>query len=203
MFKIISEFLPMPACVDGIFLRKSAEEILANKESNGVPYLLGVCTHEMGWFLPQLFHMEDVSEGISRESIVQRLQNTPLMDLKTSMIPPVLDEYFGGVTDRFQLRDCFVNVTGDKLFVIPVLTTAKYHRDSGNPVYVYEFHHPPSLLAKTRPDYVKADHTDDLFYVFGGAFLRDGTIFASKATDDEKLLTRTVMRYWANFARNG
>ncbi|XP_072254334.1 cocaine esterase-like [Pyxicephalus adspersus] len=42
-------FLPLPACVDGVFLPKPVEEILAAKENNKVPFIIGVTEQEYGW----------------------------------------------------------------------------------------------------------------------------------------------------------
>ncbi|KAM5137970.1 fatty acyl-CoA hydrolase precursor, medium chain-like [Mantella aurantiaca] len=170
-------FLPLPAFVDGDFLPKPAEEILANKEMNPVPLLLGVCDHEFGWLLPT--------------------------GLRSEVIPSVLDEYLSEVSDPSAFRDRFLEICGDVLFVVPAVKIANYHRDSGLPVFFYEYQHRPSLFEGVKPDYVKADHADEVVYVLGGPFLRDGVVFAGAATDEEKNLSRTIMRYWANFARHG
>ena len=44
--------------------------------------------------------------------------------------------------------------------------------DSGAPVYMYEFQHPPSILLPKRPSFVKADHGDELPFVFGDCFTK-------------------------------
>ncbi|XP_063801699.1 fatty acyl-CoA hydrolase precursor, medium chain-like isoform X2 [Pseudophryne corroboree] len=196
-------FLPLPVCVDGVFLPKPAEEILADKESNKVPLLLGVNNQEFGWILPQLLNVTLITEEIHRELLPLALGTIPILGLDASGIPFVMDEYFGGTKDPSELRDQLIDACGDVLMVIPVLKAAKYHRDSGLPVYFYEFQHRSSMFQDTKPDYVKADHTDELIYVMGGPYLRNGVVFAGDATDEEKALSRTIMRYWANFARNG
>lgn len=38
---------------------------------------------------------------------------------------------------------------------------------------MYEFQHRPNLFKDIRPSFVKADHTDDLFFVFGACFWND------------------------------
>lgn len=35
------------------------------------------------------------------------------------------------------------------------------------PVYFYEFQHLPSFIKQVRPSHVKADHGDDILFVFG------------------------------------
>ncbi|XP_075045382.1 fatty acyl-CoA hydrolase precursor, medium chain-like [Mixophyes fleayi] len=196
-------FRPLPVCVDGVLLPKPAEEILADTESNRVPYLLGVNTHEFGWILPQIVNLTRMAEELDRESLQIALTMIPILGLSSIEIPFVMDEYIGDTQDPSELRDRFLDLCGDILFVVPSVRIARYHRDSGLPVYFYEFQHRPSLFKDIKPDYVKADHTDELIYVLGGPFLRDGVIFAGDATDEEKVLSRTMMSYWANFARHG
>ncbi|XP_063801694.1 fatty acyl-CoA hydrolase precursor, medium chain-like isoform X3 [Pseudophryne corroboree] len=196
-------FLPFPVSVDGVFLPKTAEEILVGKESNKVPFLLGVNSQEFGWTLPQMFKMTSVTKKIHRELLPSALGSIPMLGLNSSGIPFVMEEFFGGTSDPSELRDRLLDACGDVMFVIPVLKAAKYHRDSGLPVYFYEFQHRSSMFQDTKPDFVKADHTDELIYVMGGPYLRNGVVFAGDATDEEKALSRTIMGYWANFARNG
>ncbi|XP_073411039.1 fatty acyl-CoA hydrolase precursor, medium chain-like [Dendrobates tinctorius] len=193
----------LPAFVDGVFLPKPAVTMFANKESNRVPFLLGMNNHEFGWISLSLLNLSDVTSGMTRESVMMKLQNLPLLSLRPEAIPHIMDEYLGDATDPVEIRNLFQDLCGDLMFVIPTLKIAKYHRDMGLPVYLYEFQHPPSILEHLRPRFVKADHGDELFFVSGGAFQRDGVLYAGPATQEEKRLARTTMKYWANFARTG
>uniref|UniRef100_A0A8C8TA22 Carboxylic ester hydrolase n=1 Tax=Peromyscus maniculatus bairdii TaxID=230844 RepID=A0A8C8TA22_PERMB len=73
------------------------------------------------------------------------------------------------------------------------------HLCSHAPVYFYEFQHPPSFFKDMRPPYVKADHGDEILFVLGSFFW--GMKF--DLTEEEELLNRRMMKYWANFARHG
>ncbi|KAM9302212.1 fatty acyl-CoA hydrolase precursor, medium chain-like [Gastrophryne carolinensis] len=336
-------FVRLPIIVDGTFLPKPVEEIMANNESNDVPFIVGFCNHDFGWLAPQAFNIGP--DGMSRELAHEKLQSifflvldamypfpgeavkvwsswtspakvnelvsglarhilTPTSDSGASRDPMdrrsdqlarhafsmvgspmrpacatsvavtagkfwikqykrrlrhgvscssalrlnsfamevfrcivpaiddlvhlvakgaclamhglhetvelspsesslILDEYLAGSANPIEIRDRLLEIGTDRIFVIPALETAKSHRDSGHPVYIYEFQHRPSIFNDIKPEYVKADHLDELCYVFGGPFLRDGVLFAGEATDEEKTLAKTVMKYWANFARNG
>uniref|UniRef100_A0A8C3FC19 Carboxylesterase type B domain-containing protein n=1 Tax=Chrysemys picta bellii TaxID=8478 RepID=A0A8C3FC19_CHRPI len=165
----------VPAVIDGVFIPKKPEELLAAKEFSTVPYIIGVNNNEYGWIIPSVRHVQFPSESVS----------------------VVADEYLGDTDDPAELRERFQDMMGDIIFVIPALQVSKYHRDSGAPLYFYEFQHRPSTFKDTKPDFVKADHGDEVGFVFGGPFLR------SDATEEEKHLSRTIMKYWANFARNG
>ncbi|XP_066438788.1 fatty acyl-CoA hydrolase precursor, medium chain-like [Eleutherodactylus coqui] len=193
----------LPVCVDGVFLPKPVEEMLADKEVNKVPFIVGMNNHEFGWVIPLFFNITGISEGMTREAATLALRDLPIMPPNPKAIPFILDEYLGDIDDPLEIRDRFLDLCGDSMFGIPALRIAKGHRDAGLPVYFYEYQHPPSFLSHGRPDFVKADHGDELISVFGGPFLRDGVLFAGPATDAEKALSRNVMRYWANFARTG
>lgn len=52
--------------------------------------------------------------------------------------------------------------------------------DAGAPVYFYEFQHGPQCLKDTRPAFVKADHSDEIRFVFGGAFLKGDVVMFGK-----------------------
>ncbi|KAM9301971.1 LOW QUALITY PROTEIN: pyrethroid hydrolase Ces2e-like [Gastrophryne carolinensis] len=146
------DHLQFAGVVDGEFLNKSAEEILAQKEVAPVPFLMGVNNHEFGWILPR-----KVEPGV---------------------IPLIMDEYFNDTEDPLEIRNRFLDLCSDLVFHFPALRTARYHRDAGHPVYFYEFQHRPSIFKGLKPDFVKADHGDEVFFVVGGPFLKAGIPFS-------------------------
>uniref|UniRef100_A0A8D0E298 Carboxylesterase type B domain-containing protein n=1 Tax=Salvator merianae TaxID=96440 RepID=A0A8D0E298_SALMN len=184
--RILNEVGIVPAVVDGEFIPKAPEVLLAAKEFSTVPYLTGVNNNEYGWLLPQ------VSKRNLSSVTCPSLQNLPL-----ESVTMALEEYLGDTEDRATLRDSFQDLMGDILFVVPALQVARYHRDSGAPVYFYEFQHRPTAFKDIKPSFVKADHGDELVFVFGGPFLR------IESTEGEKDLSRRIMKYWANFAHHG
>uniref|UniRef100_A0A8C6ERB8 Carboxylesterase type B domain-containing protein n=1 Tax=Marmota marmota marmota TaxID=9994 RepID=A0A8C6ERB8_MARMA len=72
------------------------------------------------------------------------------------------------------------------------------------PVYFYEFQHRPSIFKNIKPPHVKADHGDEIIFVFG-SYINDPCLPPPtvELTEEEELLNRRMMKYWANFARNG
>ncbi|XP_073515955.1 carboxylesterase 1D-like isoform X2 [Phyllobates terribilis] len=194
----------LPVCVDGVFLTRPPEETLATKQSHNVPFIIGVNNQECGWMLPKLLNASEILEEMDKFTVQETLENFPHLGISSPMIPSLLEEYFGDTDNPAELRNRFLDLCGDVSLVVPSFRVARYHRDSGSSIFFYEFHHRPSVLKDTRPDFVKSDHGDELMFVFGGAFLRAGAFLSmGDATDEEKTLSRTVMRYWANFARSG
>uniref|UniRef100_A0A8C5MYQ1 Carboxylic ester hydrolase n=1 Tax=Leptobrachium leishanense TaxID=445787 RepID=A0A8C5MYQ1_9ANUR len=195
--------LVVPGSIDGVFLPKPVEEILANNESNDVPFLIGINEQECGWMVPQTLNLTAIMGGVDKGTIQTLLRTLPLLEISESDIPLAMEEYFGDTNDTQEIRNRFLDMCGDKIFAIPALKTAKYHRDSGYPVYFYEFRCRPSVFKDSKPDFVKADHGDELFFIMGGMFLSEDVLFKVKGTKEEEELSRTMMKYWANFARAG
>ncbi|XP_053149064.1 fatty acyl-CoA hydrolase precursor, medium chain-like [Hemicordylus capensis] len=190
-------FVFFPAVVDGIFFPEAPKDLLAERKINNVSCIIGVNNHEWGWSLPTFLQFPDVMEGLERETVNSVICSSEQF---TGVAPGdahiIASEYLTDDMDPLQLRDQLLDLLGDATFVAPAIQAAKFHRDAGYPAYVYEFQHPPSSAKGHRPDFVKADHTDEIGYVFGSVFL-------DSASEEEKELSRTMMKYWANFARNG
>ncbi|XP_042293689.1 cocaine esterase [Sceloporus undulatus] len=200
--KVIQDIGFSLAVVDGEFIPKAPEELLAASEFSAVPYLIGFNNDEYGWIIPQALNFPFITEQMDREaaSAVFR-QGASLMRFSPEAVQLMLEEYFEDTEDPLELRKRFQDFMADAFFIIPAIQAARYHRDSGAPVYLYEFQHRPSTVIK--PDYVKADHGDEIGFVFGVPFMSDGLLAPGDSTEEERQLSRTMMRYWGNFARSG
>ncbi|XP_066206348.1 carboxylesterase 5A isoform X2 [Saccopteryx leptura] len=170
--------------VDRHLFPKDPLRLLLRKTFNPVPAIIGVNNHECGFQLP-LKEFPEILTGCNRS-------------LALYMVNKILDEQ-----SPFEIRNRLLDLFGDVFFVVPGLLTAQYHRDAGAPVYFYEFQHRAHCFQDSRPDFVKADHTDEIRFVFGGAFLKGDVVMFEGATMEEKSLSRKMMKYWANFARTG
>ncbi|XP_005076235.1 acylcarnitine hydrolase [Mesocricetus auratus] len=193
VFKMIS------AVVDGVFLPRHPQELLASVDFHPVPSIIGVNSDEYSWIIPMVMGSDQTIKGITRENLKAVMKNTAAQ----MMLPPecsdlLMGEYMGDTEDPQTLQIQFTEMMGDSMFVIPALQVAHFQR-SHAPVYFYEFQHQPSYVKDVRPPHVKADHADELPFVFGSFF------FGMKLnlTEEEKLLNKRMMKYWTNFARQG
>ncbi|XP_036087182.1 carboxylesterase 5A isoform X3 [Rousettus aegyptiacus] len=186
--------------VDGFFFPDEPLKLLTQKTFNSIPSIIGVNNHECGFLLP----MKEISEifGDSNKSLALHLIRT-ILHTPPKYLRLLVDAYFYNKHSLVEIRNRFLDLLGDMFFVVPGLVTAQYHRDAGAPVYFYEFQHRPQCFKDTKPAFVKADHSDEIRFVFGGAFLKGDVVMFEGATEEEKLLSRKMMRYWANFARTG
>ncbi|XP_026975462.1 cocaine esterase isoform X1 [Sagmatias obliquidens] len=196
---ISKPFSIIPGLVDGIFLPKHPQELLASADLHPVPSIIGVNSDEYSWILPSFMNNSDAQKEMDRETIKDDLQKIS----KMMMMPPefgdlLMEEYIGDSEDPQTLRIQFHEILGDCIFVIPALQVAKL-QCSYAPVYFYEFQHQPSFFRDFRPSYVRADHGDEVHFIFRSPF---GSSHM-QLTEEEELLSRKMMKYWANFARNG
>uniref|UniRef100_A0A3Q3S5X5 Carboxylic ester hydrolase n=1 Tax=Mastacembelus armatus TaxID=205130 RepID=A0A3Q3S5X5_9TELE len=181
----------LAAAVDGVFLTDTAEELLKKKEVLKVPVLMGVTNHEFGWILPQSFAPPGWEKGMNRESSLNSANSL------------IADEYLKDAKTPEDIRDAFTEIIGDLLMTLPVIKVARQHSDAGVPVYVYEFVYRAEMHKRTRPSFVKADHADDVGFMFGSCFWNGHIKVIGNITEDDESFCRTMMAYWANFARTG
>ncbi|XP_047384589.1 liver carboxylesterase 1-like isoform X2 [Sciurus carolinensis] len=184
--------------VDGVVLPKMPQEILAEKNFNTVPYVVGINKQEFGWILPTIMGFP-LSEGKLDQKTATALlwKSYPLVEIPEELTSVATEKYLGGTDDPARKKDLFLDLMGDVMFAVPSVMVARGHRDAGAPTYMYEFEYRPSFASDLRPQTVLGDHGDEVFSVFGAPFLKEG------ASEEETNLSRMVMRFWANFARNG
>lgn len=188
--------------VDGVFLTDTAEELLKRQEVLKVPVMMGVTNHEFGWILPQSFAPPGWENGMNREAVlaVVNMFNPTGASSVNSLI---VDEYMKDAKTPEEIRDAFTEIMGDLLMTLPVVKVAGYHADAGVPVYMYEFVYRAEIHKHTRPSFVKADHADDVGFMFGGCFWNGHIKIIGNITKEDESLCRTMMAYWGSFTRTG
>ncbi|XP_046507767.1 liver carboxylesterase-like isoform X3 [Equus quagga] len=188
----------LPAVVDGVLLPKMPEEILAEKMFNTVPYIVGINKQEFGWIIPMMMGYP-LSEGkLDQKTATSLLQKScPILHIPEELTPVATEKYLGGTDDPVKKKDLFLDLIGDVMFGVPSVTVARLHRDAGASTFMYEFQYRPSFSSVMKPKTVIGDHGDEIFSVLGAPFLKEG------ASEEEIKLSKMVMKFWANFARNG
>uniref|UniRef100_A0A8C9Q827 Carboxylic ester hydrolase n=1 Tax=Spermophilus dauricus TaxID=99837 RepID=A0A8C9Q827_SPEDA len=183
--------------VDGAFLPRHPQELLASADFQPVPSIIGVNNDEYGWIIPMILGPPEIQKDIDRETmraVLQRI-STQTMMFSAECADLLMEEYMGDNEDPHTLQLQFQEMMADFMFVMPALQVA-HDQSSHAPVYFYEFQHGPSMFKDMRPPHVKADHGDEVVFVFG-------SYINVELTEEEELLKRRMMKYWANFARNG
>ncbi|KAM9807788.1 uncharacterized protein ces2b [Neosynchiropus ocellatus] len=185
---------------EGHLLTKPVKQLMENHELQKVPFITGINDDEGGYLLTRFFAPPNWTEGLDQEQ-VSNIISMFFPDDKVRAL--VLEEY--GVTpdDRVRNRDGLIQHIADFLFNVPAVVTANAHRDAGAPIYVYEYRYIPSLLKSKRPGFVGSDHGDEILSVFGLCFTASHVKLPDPCLVEEEQLSRTMMSYWANFARTG
>ncbi|XP_054426224.1 liver carboxylesterase 1 [Pteronotus mesoamericanus] len=188
----------LPIMVDGVLLPKMPEEILADKKFNSIPFMIGINKQEFGWILPTIIGYP-ISEGKLDHETAKTLlwKSCSITRIPEELVPMAVEKYLGGTDDPVKKKDSFLDLLGDVLFGAPTVTVARYSRDAGVPTYLYEFQYRSSFSSDMKPETVIGDHGDELFSVLGAPLLKEG------ASEEEIQLSKMVMKFWANFARNG
>ncbi|XP_051057467.1 carboxylesterase 4A isoform X1 [Phodopus roborovskii] len=187
--------------VDGVVFPEDPVVLLTRGQVTPVPYLLGVNNVEFEWTLPFLMKFRLTQRVMNKKYFTKLLwSSSTLLNITKEQVPLVVKEYLNDTADKLDwktIRNHLIDLVGDATFVYSTLQAARYHRDAGFPVYLYEFkHHAPSrIIVKPRHD--GADHGDELSYIFGSPFSKGSSI------GEEKEFSLRMMKYWANFARTG
>ncbi|XP_077611663.1 carboxylesterase 3 isoform X6 [Crocuta crocuta] len=157
-------------------------------------------------WLPQGLGLLDKMNQMSLEDMLAIVRPfLTILDVPPEVMPTITDEYLGSSFNAEAIRNAFQEIMGDIIIIFPVLNFLRSLRDSGAPVFFYEFQHRPSSFVKIKPDWVRADHGAEIAFVFGGPFLTDESSLLAfpEATEEEKQLSLTMMAQWAQFARTG
>ncbi|XP_066098634.1 carboxylesterase 4A [Saccopteryx bilineata] len=186
--------------VDGVVFPDDPVVLLTKGQFSPVPYLLGVNSLEFNWVLPFVMKFPLNRYVMRKETIIKLLWRTNiLLNITKEQLPQMMEEYLGDIGDHDwkMIRNRMIDLLGDATFVYPTVRAARYHRDAGFPVYLYEFEHytPAGIIVKACTD--GADHGDEIHFLFGRPFSK------GHSTSEEKLLSLRMMKYWANFARTG
>uniref|UniRef100_A0A8D1ISA7 Carboxylic ester hydrolase n=1 Tax=Sus scrofa TaxID=9823 RepID=A0A8D1ISA7_PIG len=115
--------------VDGVLLPKMPEEILAEKDFNTVPYIVGINKQEFGWLLPTMMGFP-LSEGkLDQKTATSLLWKLfPFINIPEELTPVATDKYLGGTDDPVKKKDLFLDLMGDVVFGVPSVTVARQHR---------------------------------------------------------------------------
>ncbi|XP_063103403.1 liver carboxylesterase 1-like isoform X2 [Cavia porcellus] len=138
----------VPTVVDGVLLPKAPEEILAEKNFNTIPYIVGINKQEFGWILP--------------------------MNVPEELTAVATEKYLGKTDDLVKKRELFLDLMGDLMFGVPSVIVARGHRDAGAPTYMYEFQYRPIFSSDLKPKTVIGDHGDEVSSVFGTPLVKEG-----------------------------
>ncbi|XP_056419168.1 cholinesterase [Hyla sarda] len=194
---IETNFLPT---VDGDFLIDLPEHLLQlGQLKKNTQILTGVNKDEGSYFL--VYQLPGFSKD--HESFINRTQFQESVKLAfpkaTELaVDSVIFHYTNWEDEQNPVlnRDAMDDIVGDYNFICPLLEFTKRNSEVGNKAYLYFFNHRSSKLA--WPGWMGVVHGYEIEFVFGIPMYR-----RLNYTKEEEILSRTVLRFWANFAKTG
>uniref|UniRef100_H2YX76 Carboxylesterase type B domain-containing protein n=1 Tax=Ciona savignyi TaxID=51511 RepID=H2YX76_CIOSA len=134
------------------------------------------------------------------------------IDLK-KVLPLLLEKYGLGFNEKDKLfySNIYGKIFGDCVFTNGIIQTTQAYADAGEQVYFYYMTHQPLLNHDSRfgietakkPDYIGADHADDIYFTFGLPFLPQNLKNGFRFSYGEEEMSKKMMTYFTNFAKSG
>ncbi|XP_055345970.1 acetylcholinesterase-like isoform X2 [Paramacrobiotus metropolitanus] len=191
-------FIPV---VDGDFLTRDPMSTLRYQQFKKTNIMLGVTANEGTAFLmymfPELFQLYQVEMTIKRSDFKDVIFKL-FPNMSTTATEALIFQYTNWISpdETSSLVENLEKIIGDKCITCEVNQLAQAYAASGAGVFLYEFSHRSSN--SPWPHWMGSQHTHEMDYVFGHP-LNEKLNFSSS----EQNLAKSVMSYWANFARTG
>ena len=198
---------PFVPVIDGFFLHDTPSEYLRTERFKKTQLLLGSNSNEGTWFLVyengKLFRIDTeslISENNMKLAIDSLFFYHPQYPVKLNRFgkDAILFRYtdWKRPSDMAMFRDNVGYAVGDYHIVCEVNQLADVYAKSGQRIYQYWFDHRYST--NPWPLWMGTLHGDEISLVFGLPL--DSKLGYS---DEDKQLSKRIMRYWTNFAKTG
>jgi carboxylesterase type B len=195
-------FLPT---IDGTFLKKKPQDIVAANEFASKSVILGFDANEGNYFVL----LEFPGKFDATKDDPQSVNETEFRTIVSAMSPmnpsqtaAAAFEYLVPCDGATQLTDFYAlsNIFGDRVFKFPLIDFAddladwSTHRSTNFSVYMYKFAQPNKLPFWARG----STHGDELDFIFGLPYQQD---YYDSYSDEDRTLSDRMIRYLTNFAK--
>ncbi|MFD0360154.1 carboxylesterase/lipase family protein [Nocardia sp. GCM10030253] len=187
----IAEFYELPPTwipsIDGVVVTQTLDTALARAADRKIPLIVGNNSNEGALFIAESDYARGHNpDAASYERYVRRSFGT-FADRVLTQYP--LDRYPSPAAAQS-------TVITDGLFACPALFVSRAARDTGHPVWQYEFDQAP--LGDTNPLLPGAFHTAELPYLFTSLIS-----LPIPWTGPSDAFSRQMQRWWTTFAHTG
>jgi len=185
------------------FLADSPHTLVLRGQFKQTSLMMGSNLHEGSFFM--LYGMmdyfpKDREPSVSLEQYFESLATFIPETGDNGVIRDVIDFEYNGVDRALDpsktLTRLTSDITGDYWFICPVNDFAQAYADFGMDVYMYRFLH--RTESNPWPDWMGVIHGYEIDYFFGDA--QNGSL---AYTEEERKLSRKMMKYLVNFAKRG
>ncbi|NWI43982.1 CHLE Cholinesterase, partial [Picathartes gymnocephalus] len=185
--------------VDGDFLADMPEVLVENGLFKQTQILVGVNKDEGLSFLAYgVPGLDKDSDGLINKTQFEAALTLAFPGVSKLAIESIIFHYtdWENVDKPEHYRDAIDDVIGDYNIICPVLEFTSSFAQLGHRVFLYFFEHRSSKLP--WPEWMGVMHGYEIEFVFGLPLER-----RVNYTKAEELLSRSMMRYWATFAKTG
>ncbi|XP_044728417.1 juvenile hormone esterase-like isoform X2 [Chrysoperla carnea] len=185
------------------FITSMPEKIIANKQYNDVPYLLGFNSEEGAFFLKWdtnvHYNFSDEQDTIPRYLRIEK--NTP----KAFAFGKKIKEfYYGNQMPSYNNLMSYYNMMTDSIYSHKISEVARtMAMNSKSPIYFYEFSYKTQLNWASRyfarTPQPATSHCDDLGYLFFNIL----NVLPVSPNSDAGIGRHRMIKFWTNFAKYG
>jgi acetylcholinesterase len=197
---------PFVPVIDGTFLIETPQMSLKRRSFKKCPILIGSNLNEGSFFIIyELYdYLNRTHTQMNRDeflhSINQLFFHYPAYPQQINSIglDAIAFQYSNWLDPNNKTKNIYQldQAVGDRSFVCPVNAFSHRYARAGENVYYYYF--TERYKSNPWPEWMGTLHGDEILFAFGEA-LKSGHNF----TNDEKELSRLMMKYWTNFAKTG
>lgn len=186
--------------VDGVFLDDSPEKLLESKDFKKTKLMLGSNTEEGTYFI--IYHLTELFKNSEDVFLTREDFKKTVKELTPNMNPigqeAIMYQYTDWLNphDQIKNRDAIDKIVGDYHFTCHVNRIADKYASSGNDVFMYYFTH--RSTQNPWPKWMGTMHGDEISFIFGEPL---NPKYGYNQQEIE--LSRKMMKFWANFAKNG
>jgi para-nitrobenzyl esterase len=174
--------------IDGEVLPEAVSTIFSKGNQANTPVLIGSTADEATTFDPKMLAPE-FTEFLKYSDLIKTSIN--------QMIPNVdkrIFDYYPTNNEDIS-KESWINFTTDAMFTAPMQDWGNLMSTVDSQAYLYIWDHHPKVNGTSE---FKAFHAAEVPYVFGGM-----DMFDIDLTEDDIVLSNTMMDIWTNFAKTG
>ncbi|XP_013418250.2 fatty acyl-CoA hydrolase precursor, medium chain [Lingula anatina] len=192
--------------VDGVLLTKPISEMLSDpivlQQLRSFDFVAGFLNGDGGFFVRNMF-TDGIDPLFFRDTLIPGMTKL-VFENNPDVVSAVTKFYYDKNATKIETARNYVDFGTDISFTQPVfeIMTPHISEEEGS-TYLYYFMRKPqngNIASGLPPWFQRASHGDDLHFMIGS---HEPFVSGATSTDDEKYLSKMMIRYWSNFAKTG
>ncbi|CAH1788651.1 unnamed protein product [Owenia fusiformis] len=182
---------PQPV-IDNNYILDNPYNMYTQGKFKHVPYLIGFNGDEGA-----NFYDKSIPSRSSLKELIKQYASDFYPENVDAIVEVAVPLYVDGRDTDKDRAVALSDFIGDLRYIGPSNDVGRKYTQVA-PTFMYRFAHRPS--SSTRQQWASAGHADEIQYTQGDPFVNHGS---GSYTENEKILSGQIMRYWANFIKSG